>query len=106
MWGGVEPEKYWVSRMFTPSHKIIPINTLIRMKHMRWLVVRVTTLSWFRGYKVWTSCLDGLYLLKNSTSDGTQLSFWVPDWPLANPRYVNNPTLLQCLGINYLIKHA
>ena len=102
---GVEPEKYWVSWMFTPNHKIIPINTFIPMKRMRWFNVRVTTLSWFSGYKVWTSCLDGLYLLKNSTSDNTQLSFWVPDWPHANPRFVNNQVSMQCLGKNKIAQH-
>ena len=52
----------------------------------------------FRGYKVCTSWLDGYYLMTNTTNSGTNLSFWVPDWALANPRYINNPDTMKWIG--------
>ena len=49
----------------------------------------------FSGIRTWTSWLDGYYLLTNITLNGESLTFWVPDWPLANPQYINNPNTMK-----------
>ena len=67
------------------------------MQRVRWFYVSFSLL-FLRGYKVWTSWIDGYYLMTNTTNSGTNLSFWVPDWALANPRYINNPDTMKWLG--------
>ena len=52
----------------------------------------------FSGIRTWTSWLDGYYLLTNTTLNGESLTFWVPDWALANPQYINNPNTMKWEG--------
>ena len=58
----------------------------------------------YSGLNVCTSWLDGYYLLTNTTLSGSTLSFWVPDWSLADPRYTNNPLTMSCQCEIYLTK--
>lgn len=57
------------------------------------------------GYeRTCNECLEGLYLMTNSTLDGSaNLSFCVPDCSKANPAYTNNPTTGTC-ECKYFIK--